>query len=210
MSDISVSERRLSAALDRIDQLLEAGTGRTSAADAAALAQLQARLDGLSAENAGLMAEIEALRARPAPEVRDHDREASRLDVSPEQAARLSAANEQLAAANRALIEAASGSGDIDRATREALEAEIEALRAARAAEIGQLSEIMIELERVLAEEPAMDHIQPAAAPPTAIEDAVLPEVVGDGAGVPEADPSGGIAHDAAPMRAEGHDGGNR
>ena len=28
MSEISVSERRLSAALDRIDQILEAGTGR--------------------------------------------------------------------------------------------------------------------------------------------------------------------------------------
>lgn len=185
MSDISVSERRLSAALDRIDQLLEVGTGRAARDDGAAVEALQTRLDGLSAENARLVIEIEALRSRPAPPDDEALDEAApaRLDGAAEQAARLVAANEELAAANRVLIEAASGSGDIDRATREALEAEIEALRAARAAEIGQLSDIMIELERVLAD-------QGETIPPrSAGDDVVLPEIAGDGAGVPEDQP---------------------
>lgn len=142
MSDISASERRLSAALDRIDQILEAGRGHrpTSAEmaeDGARLADLQARLDAANDQLAGL--------AR---------------------------ANEELAAANRALIDAAP---DLDGdGVHRALEAEIGALRAARAAEIAQLGEIMAELEHYMGGHPA-----PAA-------EAVQPELMGDAAGLPE------------------------
>lgn len=64
-------------------------------------------------------------------------------------AARLAAANDALAEANRALL-AGPEAGD---GASAALEAEIEALRAARAAEISQLSEIVHELDRLLAAE---------------------------------------------------------
>lgn len=185
MSDISASERRLSAALDRIDQLLEAGSHRRPAAVAApsADADLQGRLDQLEAENARLAAELAALRTDQGGPVEAALAEArTRLSGASDQAARLVAANDELAAANRALIEAADGaSGD---ASIAALEAEVEALRAARAAEIAQMGDIMVELERLLAS-------QDAVGGQDGPEDAsVLSEVTGDSAGVPEDEPA--------------------
>lgn len=150
MSDISVSERRLSAALDRIDQFLDRGgvvqtvPGPDPRADPqAAQAQSRALTDRLDQQDMA------------------------------EQAARLAAANDDLAAANRALIQALEGEGDAVEAVSIALEAEIEALRAARAAEAAQLGALMAEVERLLAE----DSAAPAAA---------TPELAGDAAGVPE------------------------
>lgn len=147
MSEISVSERRLSAALDRIDQLLEAGPSRVPGAVPDDL-QLQSRLDEVLAENERLKARIAAQGSDATPA----DAGPERLASAVEQAARLAAANDDLASSNRALIEAASGEGDMIEAASVALEAEIEALRAARAAEIAQLGDIMGELERLLAE----------------------------------------------------------
>lgn len=157
MSDISVSERRLSAALDRIDQFLDrggpvhAGHGPDLREDlAAAQAQIRMLTDRLG-----------------------------RQDMA-EQAARLAAANDDLIAANRALIEEAGG--DMAEAVSRALEAEIEALRAARAAEAAQLGALMAEVERLLAED--------AAAP------VATPEAAGDAGGVPESIQDGGIEED--------------
>lgn len=177
MSDISVSERRLSAALDRIDRLLEAGTARPAVA--APDDALQQRLEDLQAQNTRLAAENAALRAGhgAAADAAELDEAQARLASASEQAARLAAANDDLAAANRALIDAASGSGDADQAIRDAMSAEIEALHAARAAEIAQMGDIMIELERLLA-------LRGDDAPPP--ERAAMPEVEGDSAGVPE------------------------
>lgn len=175
MSEIAASERRLSAALDRIDQILETGRPRSAPADGADDPGLRDALEAAQSENTRLKAEIAELRngngapAEPAP----GDGE-DRLVEASEQAARLAAANDELAASNRALIETAAAQADGDSVTaiREALEAEIEALRAARAAEISNLGDIIIELERLL---PEADH---GAAP--------VPEMAGDDAGVPE------------------------
>ncbi len=128
MTDISVSERRLSAALDRIDQLLEAGVYRRAGSDTPS--------DDTPPQPATDAALAEAAR---------------RIAAATDQATRLAAANDDLAAANRILIDAASGQGDRVEAVSIALEAEIEALRAARAAEIAQLGDIMQELERLMA-----------------------------------------------------------
>lgn len=143
MSDITASERRLSAALDRMDQLLDAGRG-ASGPQAERIAALErerdaalARADGAGAEPA--LAELQA-----------------RLDAATEEAAALSAANEALIAANRDLLEAQQTGGIGPDEARAALEAELSALRAARAAEMAQMSEIMAELERLLADEPAV------------------------------------------------------
>lgn len=188
MSDISASERRLSAALDRIDQLLEAGAGRPAPADDAARAALQARLDEVQAENVRLAAQLDALSLEPAPsEAVEVTSDAAlveahrRLTGASEQASRLAAANDQLAAANRALMQAGAGQGDADNAARDALEAEIEALRAARAAEIAQMGDIMMALERLL-DGDAQGDSAPAPAEP------VQPDFAADGSGVPEAD----------------------
>ncbi|SCY12987.1 hypothetical protein [Paracoccus tibetensis] len=133
MTEITASERRLSAALDRIDQLLETG----SPAAARQLAALTAERDALQAQLAAAQAEDMS----------------ARLQTLSEQAARLAAANEDLMAANRQLIEAQETGGIGADETREALEAEIEALRAARTAEMTQMGDIMAELERLLAED---------------------------------------------------------
>lgn len=179
MSDINASERRLSAALDRIDQLLEAGAPRQgSTAAAADLSEYQDRITALEAENTRLSTELAALQAdRGGPLEAALAEARSRLAAAGEQAARLSTANEELASANRGLIEAASGEGDATDASIVALEAEVSALRAARAAEIAQMGDIMQELERLMAQDPHL-----AGAP----EAAVQAEATGDAAGVPE------------------------
>lgn len=64
MSDISVSERRLSAALDRIDRILEAGGGRRSAEGGPApdeLTAVQERLDAANDQIAALARANDAL-----------------------------------------------------------------------------------------------------------------------------------------------------
>lgn len=154
MSDITASERRLSAALDRMDQLLESHV--FSAGDGAVTPDPE-RDDqhaAIRAENEKLKQEIEELRIGAGSGTSDPSNEAidERLADAGEQAARLAAANDDLAAANRSLIDTAAGQGDADAVAviREALEAEIEALRAARAAEISNLGDIIMELERLL------------------------------------------------------------
>ncbi|WP_195759802.1 hypothetical protein [Paracoccus sp. S-4012] len=104
MSDLSASERRLLAALDRIDRSIDLIRAREAEAPAPA------------AEGAS-------------------------------EAARLAAANDELIAANRALMAALDGQGGGEDASRRALEAEIEALKAARAAEIAQLGDVLGALE---------------------------------------------------------------
>lgn len=166
MSEISVSERRLSAALDRIDQLLETGPSRRAIAGGDD-SGLQSRLDEVLAENSRLKAKVSAADTAAPVDARGED---GRLASAVEQAVRLAAANDDLASANRALIEAASGQGDMIEAASVALEAEIEALRAARAAEIAQLGDIMAELERLLA----------GGSGATAAQDAGIPEHASD------------------------------
>ncbi|WEF23473.1 hypothetical protein [Paracoccus sp. S3-43] len=149
MSDISVSERRLSAALDRIDQFLDRG-GPVHAA-----------------HGPDLREDLAAAQAR----IRMLTDQLGRQDMA-EQAARLAAANDDLIAANRALIEEAGEEGDMVEAVSRALEAEIEALRAARAAEAAQLGALMAEVERLLADDAAAS--------------VATPEAAGDAGGVPE------------------------
>lgn len=175
MSEIAASERRLSAALDRIDQILEMGRPRSAPADGTGDQDLRAALDAAQSENTRLKAEIAELQKdKPASDEPAFENGEDRLVEAGEQAARLAAANDELAAANRSLVEtaAAEADGDAVTAIREALEAEIEALRAARAAEISNLGDIIIELERLL--------------PEMGQGNAPVPEMAGDDAGVPE------------------------
>ncbi|MCQ0969789.1 hypothetical protein MLD63_05020 [Paracoccus sp. TK19116] len=151
MSDIAASERRLAAALDRIDYVLENAPLRSEdpAVSTAEDSALQAQLAEARSENARLAADLQALHDAQGQAMEQSLSDAGdRLTGAGREAARLAAANEELAAANRALI-AAQG-GDAATATQAALNAEIESLRAARAAEIAQMGDIMAELERLL------------------------------------------------------------
>nr|WP_204354595.1 hypothetical protein [Paracoccus saliphilus] len=188
MSDITASERRLSAALDRLDLLLDA-TPRPAAADPRQIEALTLQLQEAEAQNARLSRDLDMARqdaARPEQGADLADLQA-RIEAASEQAARLAAANEDLVAANRNLIEAqATGGVGVDE-VRDALEAEIQALRAARAAEMAQMSEIMAELERLLAEDAPLAE-QPVSDP----EPAEVPaEIGGDASGLPEGDDGG-------------------
>lgn len=186
MSDITASERRLSAALDRMDQLLDA-TPRPAASDPRQFETLTLQLKQAEAENDRLGRELEAARqgtGQPdqAPDLADLR---AQMEAVAEQAARLASANEDLVAANRNLLDAQTTGGVGVDEVRDALEAEIQALRAARAAEMAQMSEIMAELERLLAEDAPLAE-QPAAEP---VE--VPAEIGGDAGGLPEGDEDG-------------------
>ncbi|WP_410218546.1 hypothetical protein [Paracoccus sp. (in: a-proteobacteria)] len=174
MSDITASERRLSAALDRLDLLMEAAV-RPPAEDGGQVAELTRQLTELQSENARLE---QVLAQAQSGDAGSPDELQSRLEAATEQSARLATANEELTTANRNLLEAHATGGLSEDEVRGALEAEIQALRAARAAEMAQMSEIMSELERLLAEdEPSPD---PDAGTPA--------ELRGDAAGLPEAE----------------------
>jgi len=194
--DLNVSERRLIAALDRIDQFLDRIAAARGGPPVEAEAEAGAGLDEARAENRSLAQELAALQARQADALADCEARLAesnrRLVEAGQETARLSAANEALAAANRALVAARDGApetldgqeGDGDGGIRRALEAEIESLRAARAAEVARMGEIIAALERMTA---ASAEDRPAPAPGTA-------------------DAAAGVADDEAPVRDGGGD----
>lgn len=151
MIDFSAAERRLIAALERLDHCVAVAAQRLAAQEPQAVAgQPAAPLPPAppSAEIAALhdrqAATLEAMAMRLA--------EANeRLAAAGEAGARLAAANDDLARANRDLIaQLRSNGADAETAVRAALDAEIEALRAARAAEVAQMGEILDALDRML------------------------------------------------------------
>ncbi|RJE81618.1 hypothetical protein [Paracoccus sp. JM45] len=152
MSDISASERRLSAALDRLDQLLDIpSTIAPQGEDSSMIGVLTGQLETAQARIQELQ------QATPAPRPVQDDALRQQLDVATGRNAELSAANDELAAANRNLIEAQDTGGIGADEIRDALEAEVKALRAARQAEIAQMGEIMAELERLLSNDTATE-----------------------------------------------------
>lgn len=144
--DLNASEKRLIAALDRIDAFIDrAPEPRPD------LAPDAGSDDALRAENLRLSQELAVLHERQAELLASYESRLAdaneRLNVAGDEAARLAAANDALIAANRDLTAAENPGADQHRA---ALEAEIKALRAARAAEIGQMDDIIGTLDRML------------------------------------------------------------
>ena len=179
--DLNVSEKRLIAALDRLDHFIDRAAGAQDAAPPAAggVAGVEEQLHAAHSENQRLSAELVLLHERQAALLahceaqlaQSHDR----LLGAGQEAARLAAANEALAEANRTLIVGAGVTADT---ACLALEAEIESLRAARAAEIAQMGDLLAELDRMI-ETPRPDIADAAgAAIPVAVAapaaDAVL------------------------------------
>ncbi|WP_374424423.1 hypothetical protein [Paracoccus sp. (in: a-proteobacteria)] len=167
--DLNASEKRLIAALDRIDRFLDqsAGAACRGQGDAPELAALEAELRTMRDENARLSQEMVLLHERQSAAATQYEARLAaaqdRIQALGQETAQLTAANEALAAANRALSGTAAPSGDV---ARGALEAEIESLRASRAAEIAQMGDIIETLDRMIGTpEVAVDAAPPAAAP---------------------------------------------
>lgn len=125
--DLNASEKRLIAALDRIDLLIDRAAAAGGGVEGDGAPQ-QAPPEASTDHDAALA----ACEARLA-EAQD------RLDAAGAEAARLAEANAALVEANAALLAGAPGAAEI----RQAFEAELEALRAARAAEMGQVGDIL-------------------------------------------------------------------
>lgn|GEM_PF-1254111 len=160
-NDLNASEKRLIAALDRldgfIDRMAATGAGAGPAPEGDIRQDNRDISDDLSAlvdEQAEQLAELEA-RLVATDE---------RLNVAGDEIARLAAANEALASANRELI-ASQPDSPADE-VRRALQAEIDSLRAARVAEAGQMAEIADTLDRMLGEAPPRQQAEAPAAEP--------------------------------------------
>ena len=215
--DLTASEKRLIAALDRIDHFIDRATMARAIAPApvaaeGGLAEIEARLHAAQGENQRLSGELVLLHERQAALLANCETRLSdaneRLSGAGLEAARLAAANEVLAEANRALIAASGLPAD---ETRLALEAEIESLRAARAAEIAQMGDLLEALDRMIdtpapeqpeaGARPAPDMRASVAAPLPSAVAAVLempmPEQIAEFAGAP---------HDGASDDASGAD----
>lgn len=167
MSDIAEYERRISFALERIGRGVDALAARPVTApepvtaappqpDAESLAELARLREALEAErsaNAQLSDRVRAIRDKQETTLSALERrlsQASRaLEVAEAETARLKQANADLAAANRALLDAAERVEP--HLVNRALQAELEGLRAARAAELAELNDILGTLEPILA-----------------------------------------------------------
>lgn len=217
--DLNASEKRLIAALDRIDHFIDRATTARTAAPvptpapvAGGLAEIETQLHAAHHENQRLSGELVLLHERQTALLSNCEMRLAesheRLLGAGQEAARLAAANEALAEANRALIAASGLPAD---ETRLALEAEIESLRAARAAEIAQMGDLLEALDRMIdtpapeqpeaGARPAPDMRASVAAPLPSAVAAVLempmPEQIAEFAGAP---------HDGASDDASGAD----
>lgn len=160
MKELAELERRINHALDRIAQGIEripAAEGATvPAADGDEVAALQAALKAEKARTAQL---AEKLRATPRESggnatqlQRKIERLTGQLDVQGLELQRLKKTNAQLTETLRALRQATeTGIADAGAINR-ALQAEVEALRAERLAEIAEMDEILAELKPLIGE----------------------------------------------------------
>lgn len=158
MSDIEDLQRRIISAMERISASAEKmGSGASAEAleeEKLANAQLRERLKALSDkhadEMAGLRAELEEIGdvARMRSEVEAHKAQVEQLDGDIQ---RLRRANEQLRASNAALREANEAGVGEPHLINKAMLAELEGLRASRAADAAEAAAILAQLEPMLA-----------------------------------------------------------
>ena len=161
MTDISALEKRLSDALDRItagaEGLAQADTSAETAALQAALedekvvtAQLEERVKQLTSRQDEAVADARAAAKAAEGQVAQLDLELQRLRRS----------NDQLRQSNQALREANEAGVGEPHLINKAMLAELEALRAARAADVAEASQIIAAMEPILnaAEQGGADH----------------------------------------------------
>ena len=156
MNDLAELERRINHALDRIARGIESAPATEATGDPGEdLAALQTALKAEKARTAQLAEKLRAAPREPggnAQMQRKVERLTAQLDVQGLELQRLKKTNAQLTETLRALRQAAE-SGVTDAAgVNRALQAEVEALRAARLAEIAEMDERLAELKPLIGE----------------------------------------------------------
>ena len=150
MSDISTLESRITAALDRIRQGLDAGGGQTAADPA-----LQAALDEERAQNAELVERVRILKERQDTQVASltlrAETQSKHLMKLDEELQQLRASNVQLRDMNAKLREAVT-TGLAPELYDAAVNAEMEALNAQRSADAAEIDAILDELKPLIEE----------------------------------------------------------
>ncbi|THH38358.1 hypothetical protein E4Z66_01950 [Aliishimia ponticola] len=166
MAKIVELQSRITAALDQlssgVDELIE---GKAGAADAGELAALQAQLDEEKTVSAQLEERLKAVKEKQAAELAAAQSQMqdtrAKVDALDLELQRLRKANSALREANAALREAnEAGVGDAHLINK-AMVAELEALRAARSADVAEASAILTALAPVLS--PDADQQEEAA-----------------------------------------------
>ncbi len=154
MSDIAELERRIAAALDRASQAMD----RLSAGseDAESAATLSAELEAERMANAQLEERVRAIKEKQDGRMAELERDVSRLrdvvEARDEMLQQVRAVNEDLRKSNIALREAnAEGLADAD-LVNDAMQSELESLRAERAADKADVEDVLATLDSVLKE----------------------------------------------------------
>lgn len=154
MSNIDDLQRRITAALDRIGQGLESLTAGDSGADSAELDALRQSLEEEKLANAQLEERLKALkRKQQAQQDAAEHAEAGRAETVRKLDAELQSlkkANHQLRENNKALREANASGVAEPHLINKAMLAELEGLRATRAAEKAEVDAVMADLSRVI------------------------------------------------------------
>lgn len=163
MSDIAELERRISAALARIDAGVEALAAVTPAeaapdvaGDEAEIARLAQALEEERTANAQLTERVRAIREKQESTIgaleKTVERLAGQIDAAEAEIGRLKQTNEDLTETIRALrATAVAGLAEPDLINRSMM-TELEAMRAARAAEIAEMNGILAELKPLIGE----------------------------------------------------------
>lgn len=163
MNDIAELERRITAALERIgaglDALGPAGAALGSEGDGDAgsrIAGLQDALDAERTTNAQLTERVRAIKEKQETMVGALEKKVARLtgqvDALTLDLQRLKSANQELTESSRALREAAVAGVADPHLVNHAMASEIEAMRAARAAEVAEMDDILSELKPLIGE----------------------------------------------------------
>lgn len=157
MNELSEYERRIGAALERIAGAL----GRTAASPAGGgsgedTAALQEALDAERAANAQLTERVRAIKDKQETMVAALERNVARLtqqlDAQGREVMRQKRLNAQLTDTNRSLSDAARSGVTEPHLLNRAMMTELEALRAARAADVAEMDEILSELKPLIGE----------------------------------------------------------
>lgn len=141
MSEVAELERRITAALERIEH----GIGRFTPASGGDQAQLHEALESERIANAQLSAQVKTLGEKQQSLLRQ-------LDLQGLELQRMKETNAQLLESLHALREASAANVTEPRLVNSAMVVELDALRAARLAEVVELEEILSELEPLIEE----------------------------------------------------------
>lgn len=162
MSDISELERRIVAALERIDSGLEvlrqmpAEAAPQPVQDEGEVSRLAEALEAERIANAQLTERVRAIKERQETAVSALEKKVERLTqrvgVADAEMQRLREINEELSAANRDLTAAAAAGIPDPGLINRAMQTELAALRAQRAAEMAEMDGILAELKPLIGE----------------------------------------------------------